>query len=55
MEENYKGRMNTQATVCENQMQAAKMQEKLLVANYEQKIKHLQLEKSLVSQNCDLK
>jgi hypothetical protein len=55
MEENYKGQMNTQTTLCEEQMKAAKTQEKLLVANYEEKIRHLKLEKALVSQNCDLK
>jgi hypothetical protein len=55
MEENYKGQINTQMALCEKLSQAAKTHEKLLVANYEEKIKHLQLEKALVSQNCDLK
>jgi hypothetical protein len=55
MEENYKGQMSMQTALCEKNMQAAKTQEKLLVSNYEEKIKYLQLEKELVLQNCDLK
>jgi membrane peptidoglycan carboxypeptidase len=55
MEENYKGQMSMQTALCEKNIQAAKTQEKLLVSNYEEKINHLQLQKELVSQNCDLK
>jgi hypothetical protein len=55
MEANFTGHLNTQAAVFGTQLQAAKIQEKLISANYEERIRHLKLENALVAQNCDLK